>query len=455
MEDLSSKFKEIFRPDVCDECGICFSRCPELHLPEGEAKAEIRRLMQGESKHVLWRCTSCFSCDTYCPRGCLPYELILACWNDLHQRRGAPPITRMVLPNEEPNLWSALEVLLPEDERRTLQAWAAQTPIEDEEILLTGCFTNLIPYISYTGLLTDLVPIGTPDLWCSGGHIYQLGWLRAVEQIGRRVQHSLAGVKKVVTFMGAEYTMLSHILPRQFGIEFDFEVQPLMDWLWSRIEGGGIALTNQLGQRVTVHDNCFSKAEGDRFFDLARRLVEATGCEVVEMVHSREDALCCGFGAGASYVHPINIPFDIVAGGIRRIREAEETGAEALVVHCSACLFILSMAREICGSRMSIYHVLELVQLASGEEPVHRHRERAWQIIAAVTYQFLHSLFQRSFQIKDIPPQIEEGKAKRRYALLKAIHLALRSRLVRWLYVSGFRSILAARSLLVRRGGAK
>jgi hypothetical protein len=50
----------------------------------------------------------------------------------------------MVLPNEEPNLWSALEVLLPEDERRTLQAWAAQTP--DEEILLAGCFTNLIPY---------------------------------------------------------------------------------------------------------------------------------------------------------------------------------------------------------------------------------------------------------------------------------------------------------------------
>ncbi|MHA1210190.1 MAG: heterodisulfide reductase-related iron-sulfur binding cluster, partial [Candidatus Freyarchaeota archaeon] len=47
------------------------------------------------------------------------------------------------------------------------------------------------------------------------------------------------------------------------------------------------------------HDSCWSKAIGPEFFDTTRKLIKATGAELVEMQHCRENSLCCGFGAGA------------------------------------------------------------------------------------------------------------------------------------------------------------
>jgi hypothetical protein len=68
-----------------------------------------------------------------------------------------------------------------------------------------------------------------------------------------------------------------------------------------------------------------------------------------------------------------------------RLQEAEETGAGVLVVPCPGCCAFLSLIKELTNSDVDIYLPIELIQLASGETPVHRHAWRAWDLLAVTT----------------------------------------------------------------------
>ena len=57
-----------FKKESCDLCGICLNKCPVLGLSLEEAKEEMKRLIEGEeTKHVLAKCTSCMTCNLFCP----------------------------------------------------------------------------------------------------------------------------------------------------------------------------------------------------------------------------------------------------------------------------------------------------------------------------------------------------------------------------------------------------
>jgi len=100
-----------FNEEFCDLCGQCFHLCPVLQLPLEESKKEIERLIKGkESKYVLSKCNTCFSCNLYCPQNANPYQLILERWNDKYKKRGAPPLYKFVCPTEVPNIWQLLNI---------------------------------------------------------------------------------------------------------------------------------------------------------------------------------------------------------------------------------------------------------------------------------------------------------------------------------------------------------
>jgi hypothetical protein len=108
------------------------------------------------------------------------------------------------------------------------------------------------------------------------------------------------------------------------------------------------------------------------------------------MQHNKEDALCCGFGAAAGRFDL----FDLMAQGKKRLAEAEATGADCLVVYCAACYFIFSVVRELVGSKLEIYHILELLDMAEGRLPLHRTRRRAFNIIAIMSTNITRMLLQ-------------------------------------------------------------
>jgi hypothetical protein len=207
--------------------------------------------------------------------------------------------------------------------------------------------------------------------------------------------------------------------------------------------------------RVAVHDNCLSKMEGGRLQKVNREIVRRTGCDIVEMEHTRKNALCCGFGAAASHFRVM----DIMSSGYRRLKEIEATGADAAVIYCPACLFILSVIKEMAGVKMPFYHPVELVEMAAGGKPAHRHEERAWEMMAVISNHLVkYALFpghRRSFQPAFIPPEIRplpglpRGDRLRMRALTALYHSpVVQNRAMRWTISLGFKAAVAGYDLM-------
>ncbi len=419
---------KFFNFEECNLCGECFQKCPELKLSEKEARNEIKKILEGikgfknsghsekkkanflkfiNSSEVLTHCSSCFSCNFFCSRGCNPYFLILECLNEKYKRLGLPAINKLVIPTERKNIWQETARHLSEEEKRLLTEWQnlEKKLNARNEILLTGCFTNLMPYLIDTKILMEIPIFGTHRLWCSGGHIFQLGLLDVVKEIGTKniefFNNCLKGkFNKVIPIMDAEYIMMKYIYPEYYGINFNIELEPFLFWLKRKLKNKEIQLNKNINKRITIHDNCFAKAEGEILFNSVREIVEIIGSEIKEMKHNKYNSLCCGFGHGCTYKNPIFIPSRIIKGSIKKLKEAEKTRAEAMVVYCSGCLVILSMAKAILKSKIEIYHIFELVQMAAGETPHHLHTKRGKEIFKIMFVNFIKSIWEKNFIVK-------------------------------------------------------
>ncbi len=454
VEAQSSRNKDVFKVDECTRCGKCFTDCPEMHLPLEIAKNEIMRLIhRQESEYVLKHCTSCFSCNLLCPYDCKPYQLILENWNNQYLERGSPPLNKLVCPTENNNFWEMLYQLTPKYEKAQVKMWM-RSPLRDT-ILLVGNYTHLMSFIiSGSELLDHFTVVDTLDNWELGAYPYQLGYLDLVERIGKQCKSDFdeGGVKIIVTFLDAFEHMMNSVHPDEMGIKFNQKVVNFNTWLLDKIDSGKINIPNRNGMKVTIHDNCYSKSgvyDGETYWDLARKVIKQTGCEIVEMEHTRENALCCGFGAGCSWQlgHEFNIPFDIMSVSEKRFQEAIATGADALVTYCGGCLYLFWAARELLEYDIPIYHHIELVRLAMGEnvdKNQERHVERAWDLIAIITVAMLKGLFRKNFKVDKIKFSKRDKSrwGKRPYIGLRIVRFFFRSQFVRKTYRKIFRRLM-------------
>lgn len=438
-----------FKKENCDFCGQCLHRCPVLRLPIEEAGKEIRRLVDGkESMHVLKKCNTCLSCNLYCPTGANPYQLILERWNDLYAKRSAPPLYRFVCPTETPNIWQTLNIFLSDQERQWVQSWISHVPRPGENILLIGSYTHLFPFvIGGSALLDSFTPVSRVDQWEGGAYLYQGGYLDLVQRIAERckIDFETWGSTTITHTLDAVEYIFSEVHPKEMGVRHTVQFINFNQWMLDSIRSGDIILKKKLDLSVTLHDNCYSKARQGVYWETPRDLIKACGCELIEMAHIREDSLCCGFGAGASWVKNYAMPFDIIYEGAKKFKEAEATGAQALVSYCGGCLYLLWATRELIGSNMDVYHIIEIVRMAMGErlDYPQDHVRRAWDIIAIITYQLMRSMFQKNFVINEITYDKEMTTFKpKKYPLLRFIRWCFRSSMVRKIYAALFRRLM-------------
>ncbi|MBN2152213.1 MAG: (Fe-S)-binding protein [Candidatus Lokiarchaeota archaeon] len=445
-----------FKWDACTGCGTCLASCPVLRLPVDEAKREIRNLIDGKASKVLTKCNTCFSCNLHCPEHANPYQLILSRWNDVYHRRGAPPLYKFVCPTSLPNIWQVLNLFLQEKERRWIREWMApgRRPSPGKDLLLVGNYTHLFPFIiGGSKLLDSFTPVDLIDQWEGGAYLYQGGYLDVVSQIAARTKRDLddLGATRVVSFLDAVQYIYTVVHPSEFGVHHGQEFTSITSWLRGQLETGALEVVKPLKIRVTVHDNCYSKAIGAELWDGAREILGRCGCKVVEMEHCKADSLCCGFGAGASWKHNVWIPFKIIREGMKKFAEASRTGASALVSYCSGCIYLLWATRELLESRLDVYHLVEVVRMAAGEELDYPrdHVGRAWDVIAIITYQLVRSLLDRPFRITAIT--YDPGRSTfrpRSHVLLRFIRALLSFRLARRFYARLFRLMAGAGKLV-------
>jgi len=281
------------------------------------------------------------------------------------------------------------------DDVSLLSTWEHNLHKPNKQILLTGFYTNLVPHLVKGKALEEFrhMTAGAEGLWGCGGDSNKLGAMDCTERVVEliRSQFTQMGVERVYCFMEAEAAMLSEVLPRRFGAQFKFEALPLEYLILEKLQNGDIKVTRNLNLKVTVHDNCMSRYFGGKPQEVVRQILTLTGCEVVEMEHSRLNSLCCGWAAtiptlyGKGSGNPLRTLMYLLHSLYRRLQEGQATGADALVTGCPACYIFLSLIKEITNAKIKVYHPLEIVQIASGEQYEYKTQRRSWEILAAAT----------------------------------------------------------------------
>ncbi len=148
--------------------------------------------------------------------------------------------------------------------------------------------------------------------------------------------------------------------------KLNFEVLHTVEFLRRLHEQGKLKFKTPVEKKVTYHDPChLGRASG--VYDDPRYIMEAIpGLELIEMPRNREYSRCCGAGGGLKSGYP-DIQNKMAQ---RRIREAEETGAQELVSACPFCYQGLQVGITATNSPLVMRDISFLVEASLQDETV-------------------------------------------------------------------------------------
>jgi len=228
---------------------------------------------------------------------------------------------------------------------------------------------------------------------CCGGRSYEMGYRdAALEQAKLNVARlAESGATELVTGCAHCYQYYK-VLYAKLGLDLGVKVTHITEKLAELLEQGALKPTKPVDMTVTYHDPCHlgrlsepwiawqgvQRERHFRVYDPPRTLRRGTygvyepprdllksipGVKLVEMGRIKEYAWCCGAGGG---VRETNADFAAWTAA-ERLKEAADTGAEALVTACPHCVRNLTPGvGDLAGSdrRLAVYDVVELLDKA-------------------------------------------------------------------------------------------
>jgi Fe-S oxidoreductase len=108
-------------------------------------------------------------------------------------------------------------------------------------------------------------------------------------------------------------------------------------------------------KRVTYHDPC-DLGRHCGIYEEPRNTIRKIAPNFVEMPDNRENALCCGAGGGVRGGYAKNS----IAMARRRLKQAEEVGAEIVLTECNSCAHNLANAK-LRRQKFRIYNTTEFI----------------------------------------------------------------------------------------------
>ncbi|MFX0071333.1 MAG: (Fe-S)-binding protein [Candidatus Hermodarchaeota archaeon] len=409
IEPIDIEFFSAFNKDACTQCGTCFHKCPIMNLPIDDAKKEMKRLISCEpTERVLNECQSCFTCNFYCPENAHPASLILERWNEQYKKEGLRKRGRyyMTLYPHYPNFRSYVMEHLPKETKNLVEKWASLEPLKGDTLTYPGC--NIITYaeLTQTSIFKDLDIRGRLE-YCCGETLFRTGYREELDQITKRLDKwfNILKPKNLLVLCTAGTNVFKNVLPH-YGLTYKFDsIKSYIQYICEKIQNKEIQIKKKLDITVTIQESCYSKMFGDEYMDLPRKILNAIGVKVIEIEACRENMRCCGIGAGFS-VDSAYHPMIIKAASVRNLEDFRKTGADAVCVYCAGCLATLLTAKKLYFKKVKIYHILELLQIAIGEEPMtyKDKKKRAKDFfLGIVRKQFPMVTSKKTFKITEIP----------------------------------------------------
>ncbi len=355
---------------LCYQCGTCTAACPW-----NQVKSFVVRHLMHEAQLGLvdfegddmWQCATCRACVERCPRGVEIID-IMRSLRRVNTEFGAgkvPDSLRISIKN-------ITGVGNPIGESREKRNdWArglnVRTFTKGMEVLYVPCCTpSYDPKLQKVAQATaailqkagvDFGILGT-ELSCCGESARKAGSETLFQNLAQSNINAFfeAGVKKIVVTSPHCYETFKKEYPALGG---NFEIAHVTQFLAELIKDGRLKPTKALNTRITYHDPCYL-GRHNKIYDEPRAILKSIpGVELVEMVNTGEDSLCCGGGGGRIWMESKK--------GERlcdlRLDQALETGASTLVTACPYCICnfqdsVLSLSKE---DAIQIKDVAELV----------------------------------------------------------------------------------------------
>jgi heterodisulfide reductase subunit D len=204
-----------------------------------------------------------------------------------------------------------------------------------------------------------------PDEWCCGSPLFRTGQWETAAQVSKHNIELMnqTGAKTLATSCAGCYRTWKVDYKDTYSdlidTDYNFDVLHTTELLADLMKKGELKVEGELEKKVTYHDPChLAHCE---LYDPPRYVLQnIPRIELVEMERNRENAWCCGAGGGVKSGFP---EFSLKTA-IRRLVEAEETEAEAIVTPCPFCVKNLRDAAEKAKSKMEVYDVVEVLAKA-------------------------------------------------------------------------------------------
>ncbi len=368
------------RLEDCIECALCVSACPVIgtgFVGPAAVAAAVRSLEEsrnGDREDVLawmngpdgvWQCTTCMACVDRCPAGIAPMEAVVDMRRALVERGDVDPMLQQTLQNFAVQgnsygksarmraRWTrGLDFTIPD---------ARKEPVE--YLWFVGDFASFDERVQRESqrLATILHDAGV-----SFGLLFEAERNSGndVRQSGEQGLFEMLVERNMAAFAEAQFEAIFTTDPHSLNAlrndyPLDKPVYHYTELLADLAAQGRLALGPALaGARVTYHDPCYL-ARYNGVTDAPRRLIAATGAELVEMPRHGTDTFCCGAGGGRIWTAESD-------GGERpseqRIREAQSLGAlDYFVVSCPKDLTMYTAAALTVGGVE--FEVVELTAL--------------------------------------------------------------------------------------------
>ncbi len=380
LSDLT--WKQLLDGDACTECGRCQDACPafgagtplspkKLMLSLRDALhqngSETTLVGKAITEEVLWSCTTCGACIQECPVLIEHVDTIV----DLRRYLVIEGMIDAELQGALTNLGRYGNSFGKSERMRARWSKGIDPKIKDAGKEAVEYLWFVGDYASYSPTLTEITKktaavfqkIGLDFGIMYKGENHAGNDVRRVGEEGlfeMLVEKNVKAMKRcdyqaIVTTDPHTYNALKNEYPTN-GSQPVLHYSELLDQL---IASGELKFSKKLGTKVTYHDPCYL-GRYNNVYDAPRRVIEATGCEIVEMPRNRDCALCCGAGGGRIWMEEGEVK---ERPSESRVREAVELeGVSDFIVSCPKDVTMYADAVKTTGEEEKIV-VKDLIEL--------------------------------------------------------------------------------------------
>ncbi|MFA5308200.1 MAG: (Fe-S)-binding protein [Dehalococcoidales bacterium] len=419
LEDLRNEM------ETCRRCSACkfmpfekvtgyapINVCPSIsrynfhtysgggRMVNGVALLEKRLDFSPKFMDVMYNCQMCGACDVSCK-----YAMDMEVMEPIYETR----IKAVAEGHTNP----ALDKVINSLRKQGTMVPGAKTKRGDwaEGLGLKDCTKEKVDVIFHVGCQTSF----NKDMWhlarttakllqkagvnfgvagesetCCGGRAYQTGYRDDFLAQAKKnmVMIKKSGARTLVTGCADGYHAFK-VLYDKFNLKGKLEVLHITEYLDRLIKEGKLKPKKKVDITVTYHDPCHLGRLGEPFvhwqgkeipghirifeprkewrrgtygvYEPPRDVLKSIpGLKLVEMTRIKEYTWCCGAGGGVSVSNP---DFSLWTA-VERIKEAESTGAAAIVTTCPWCVSNFTGAIKEKGSSLKVYDVIELLEKA-------------------------------------------------------------------------------------------